>query len=1137
MTHSSDPLDWSDRPACVDPPASRDEPGTSDSSDGDEDSGSTAAVDELAARLSSGGLRSRSAVGFRGAVETYEACERVCDLATEAPPAARRLAPCVLAVVREVLDREGATVESLLLGDVAERTLATALDAVVAMSGPGLATAYEAAGRSLEVVVETLSSVLRDARAERHHVTVVEALAGVAMARPEVVVEGLADAHALDDAVRTLLDDFVAPTPPEPTTATLSLALAVIAHDPNAERVNRVRGRLDASAPIPAESVRTTGYVTSELAATRTLVRRADSDGSEGHADGLNARMDSLEEFAAMVQDSVGTERDRFARALGEAAAVVGHGDVATALGHANEGADAEEPSAELPLELVARVRGSDDSERERAGRALGEALAASLSPTLGVESLADRVAHTSGVEYVQSAQALGATAVVAPDRIDAPVPRRLVDRIERATGADRDHTTQVLGEAIATEYETTERSLTAALGRRVRDTTSSTPRDRAARALYAVVDADGIGDADGTEDADGIADADGRSDESRSETPAGDDPAGELDRALGALFARTDAAADSLPAISDALGDVPESERDAVCRALGVAAADLPTDGETARDTLVERARAGGDETRCRAARVLGEALLAGTPPAGQPVIDALATRVRRETGADRDRTARSLAEVVIPADALGDSTTGSAPGTPELVALRARAAEASGSRRRRLTRALGEALACDDTASGVDALDARAAASTGLDRARCVRALGEFILDAAETPSDAQPPAWLREHARDRRGARRTWCVRAIGEAVLATRDDPPVPVVDGLCARITNATGMDRVRAGRALGETLAALEAHPNPPVSPSLVDGVAGRPDAERAAAALVVADLRGELDARTEPERTTALVERIQASDGLERRLTARALGERAARTDPNPTTPDASADLAAALADPVRQGEDSHGPLATEALGYAVAATSGDEGVKPRLESRLRDAVRSGGASDGRLAARALGTAAVTNAVDDALAIPTLADRVRPGSGHDRELAAWGLGVAVAVPDPQALAEALLEGIEAPPNDHSASAVARIVADAAEADVLPARALVQALTISSAPTEGHGRCTRLRDDAGALDATLLRALALASDPGDATSTAAVRADIRDALASSSEHPPDTLVTAVDALASLPTTAVAQNEE
>lgn len=171
------------------------------------------------------------------------------------------------------------------------------------------------------------------------------------------------------------------------------------------------------------------------------------------------------------------------------------------------------------------------------------------------------------------------------------------------------------------------------------------------------------------------------------------------------------------------------------------------------------------------------------------------------------------------------------------------------------------------------------------------------------------------------------------------------------------------------------------------------------------------------------------------------------------------------------------------------------------------------------------------------TAAVEDALAIPTLADRVRSGSVHDRELAACGLGVAAATRDPQALPEVLLEGIEAPPDDHSASAVARIVADTAEADVLPVRALVQALTISSAPTEGHGRCTRLRDDAGALSATLLRALALASDPGDATSTAAVRADIRDALASSSEHPPDTLVTAVDTLASLPTTAIAQNEE
>ncbi|MFC6954849.1 hypothetical protein [Halorubellus litoreus] len=1115
MTYSSDPLDLSDRPACGDPPAGREELGSTDSSGGEADSGSTVDVDELAARLASDGLLSGSAVGFREVIQTCEACERVCDLATEAPAAARRLAPCVLAVVREAMDREGATVESLLLADVAERTLATALDAVGAVSDPKLATAYEAAGRPLESIVETLALVLRERRHDRYHDTVVEALGSVAMARPETVIEGLADAHALDDTVRALLDDCLASTPSEPKTATLSLAFAVIAHDPNAERVNRVRGRLDASAPTPAASVRMTGYVTYELAAKRTVAPRKDSDASEGHADGLSARMDSLEEFAAVVQDSVGTERERYARAVGEAAAVVGHGDVATAVRHANGGADAEEPAAELPLELVARVRASDDSERERAARALGEALAASLSPTVGVESLADRVAHTTGVEYVQSAQALGAIAVVAPGRIDASVPRRLVDRVERATGADRDHAMQVLGEAIATGYETTERSLTAALGRRVRDATSSTPRDRAARALWTVADSTGVPDG------------------SRRGNPTSGEPLDSVDDEVGPLVAGTDADAAAVSAVSDALGNVPESERDAVCRALGIAIVDLAPDREVGPGTLAERVRNAGDESRRRAARVLGEALLGGASPETPAIYDALAARVRRAAGIDRDRTARSLAETAIAADAPKATATRGRT-RQDSVALRERAAEASGSRRRRLTRALGEALARgDDSVNLVDVFEDLAAASTDLDRARSVRALGELVLSAPPTLLGTQtPPSWLVAHARRRTGTQRTSCVRAVGEAVLAERDDPSVDVVDALCGRVTSATDMEKIRSGKALAETLAAIDDHPNPPVSPSLVDGVTAPTDpSTRVSAAMIFADLR------RRPERTAVLVRSIHANVGVERALIGRALGDRVALTDSIRTTAESSNGLAAALVDLVGR-DDSRGPLAAEALGLAIAATTGDEGVPSRLESRLRDAVRSGGASDGRLAARALGTAAaVTDAVDDAFAIPTLAARVRSESEHERSLGAWGLGVAVAARDPTALAEDLLEGIEAPPNGHSGTAVARIVADAAEAGVLPARALVEALTVDSASTENTGRRTRLRDDAGGLDATLLEALATARDPGDATAVAAVRTDIRDALATSSDHPADTRVTAVDALASLPTTAVAQNEK
>jgi hypothetical protein len=1100
-------------------------------------------VEELASRLSDAGEPSGSSVAFGETVETFEACARVRDLASEQPAAARRLTPPLLAVVREMMDRKRATVESMLLGDVVERTVAVVLETVAEVSGPALVRAYEAADRPVEAVVETLAVVIREPGTERHHDRIVRPLGRLTMARPELVVDGLADANALDETVRALPADCWTTGSSHSPTAALSLALALLAHDSHPRRVNRVSQGVDAADPEPADCACLLAATVCELTATSPVGRRGGLGDRARLADRVDGPAGSVEGLATAVQDSVGSERDRFARAVGEAAAVVGHAD----------GVDARDAgSVELPAELVGRVRASDGSERERAARALGEALTASLSVDLGVDALADRVTHTTGVEYVRSAQALGAIAKAAPGRVDASVPRVLVERVDHTTGPDRDHATQVLGEAIATAHERTEASLTDALAARVRTATSSTPRDRTARALCALADA--------SEEAPG------------QHEPTPDAPLDDVAPTFGTLLAHTDAdaAADarSRSADSDAFGDVPDSERDAVCRALGIAAVDVATHRETGRSPLIEQIRPGPEESRNRAARVLGEALLAGTAVGSEGVRESLATQVRRADGAARDCAARSLAVAAIAhatdhdAGAESAAGTGSAPGTesaaatelaadsepdsgidglaPELVAPRERAAEAAGSRYRRLTRALGEALAREDGPADVlDVLAERAAATEGLNRAWSVRALGELVLVDTGTPSMSMaPPLWLREHARGTTGERRTWCCRAVGETVLAARADPSAGVVDALAGRVATASGMDAVRGGRALGETLAALDGHPDPPISRALLELFADAPAAERAAAAIVVADLRTHLATTTSSEPATGFVERVRATDGLERTLAARALGDHVATTDTPAvatTPPDA---LSAALVDGVRRGGVGREPLAAEALGLAIAATSDVDDGLSALESRLRDAVQSSAPSGSWLAARALGTAAAaTDVLDDAHATPTFVKRVRSGTDDSRPRAAWGLGVAVAAPDAPALAETLLGAIDDTPNELARADVAGIVATAAEAGVLPKSALVESLPVDREPGDCPVRRTRLRDEDGTLDDSLLAALSAARDHAIAMGADVVRADIRDALAAPDEHPPAARVDAIDALTTLPTSATTTHEQ
>lgn len=1045
------------------------------------------AISEIAANLTGADQVDTAPGTFAWFVGRYEACKRVRDLAGDDPEAARRLAPPLLAVVRATTDRDHGRAEAMLLAGITHRTLTAALDVVETLSGPELATAYANANRPLADAVEPLATVVRNSGIQQHHELAVSALNGLAMARPEDVVSVLADTSATGAVEDVLQEGSRGEHWNGPNEHTSAVALAILAHR-SSEEINQGAHWRPEAATVPSDL---TAHLTAAIA--RELVGAPPLD-RERLIDELDATNGSLDGLTTAVQQTGGSDRDRLMRACGEAAAIIG-----------------ERANVDLPAPLVTRVRTTSGDDRERAARALGEVLA--VTEGRAVEPLVDRVHSTTGVDYMRSTQALGEVVAATEKAQDLTVPTSLVARVQNETGATRDHAAQVLGEAAAVAYRSAPDTLIEALSTRVREAPSSTPRDRAARALCAVVGA-----------------TDGTSSSGMDGTPELNE---DVEPALGTLLANAgdDAATRSPTELAAALGDIPTSDRDGICRALGVAAADSYVNDERWLAPLVHRIRDGDRETRERAARALGEALLAGKEITA--VHETLATGTQRDSESTRDRAARSLAEATIAAaEAAGDNAVDWK--RDDLAPLRKAAAAAFGRERRRLTRALGESVAAQAGANQiVYLLAARAASTDGLDRARVVRALGEVALvEDVELATKTGPPTWMVEHTRSLDGQRRTWSTRALGEAILTTREDSPAGVIDYLAARVTDATGMDRVRVGRALGEAMCALETESSPSVPRSLCSWVAGASDAERTAAAIVVADL---LQMRSTTDRAVivdALIDRVDSTEELERTLSARALGEHVA----SEVQASAAEGLGSALLERIRGTDSERGALAAEALGLAVTALDSDQ-ITCGLEQRLREHVRGTGASDDGLAARALGTASVsTEAFNNSPLPPSLVERVRAGKGIERTAPAWGLGVAIGTADTKSLAEVLVAGTETPPPELTAASVANVIQSTAENGLIPASDLFQALRIEHRSTEHDARSTRLRDTEGTLDHTLLAAVAAVSDQPIDDGANEIREDLNAALAGSGEQNPAARVAAVEVLADLPGTAAPAGE-